>query len=84
MSKMTTYERMKRMYEHRVADRIPIVDVLWNSTRERWEKQGLPAGVDMADYFDIDHIPKIEVNNSFQFEEKVIITSLFHRVAVLN
>jgi uroporphyrinogen decarboxylase len=72
MSNMTTYERMKRMYEHREADRIPIVDVLWNSTRERWEKQGIPAGVDIADYFDIDHIPKIEVNNSFQFEEKVI------------
>lgn len=72
MSKMTTHERMKRMYEHREADRIPIVDVLWNSTRDRWEKQGLPAGMDMADYFDIDHIPKIDVNNSFMFEEKVI------------
>ncbi|MDR3552431.1 MAG: uroporphyrinogen decarboxylase family protein [Clostridia bacterium] len=72
MSEMTTHERMKRMYAHQEADRIPIVDVLWNSTRERWEQQGMPAGVDMSDYFDIDHIPKIEVDNSFRFEEKIL------------
>ena len=72
MDNMTTKERMSRMYEHREADRIPIVDVLWNSTRERWEQQGMTPGVDMADYFGIDHIPKIEVDNSFRFPETVI------------
>ncbi|MHB8277243.1 MAG: uroporphyrinogen decarboxylase family protein [Candidatus Humimicrobiaceae bacterium] len=69
---MTTYERMKRMYEHKEADRIPIVDVLWNSTRERWQEQGMPAGVDLSEYFDIDSIPKIEVDNSFRFEVKIL------------
>ena len=72
MSHMNTYERMKRMYAHQEADRIPIVDVLWDATRERWELQGLPAGMDFADYFDIDHIPKITTDNSFRFEESVI------------
>jgi len=69
---MTTYERMKRMYEHKEADRIPIVDVLWNSTRERWQEQGMPAGLDLSEYFDIDSIPKIEVDNSFRFEVKIL------------
>ena len=32
MGKLTTYERMKRMYEHREADRVPIFDTPWSST----------------------------------------------------
>jgi len=72
MDKMTTYERIKRMYEHREADRIPIVDVLWNSTRERWQEQGMPYDADLSEYFGIDSIPKIEVDNSFRFEVKIL------------
>lgn len=72
MVKMTSHERIKRMYEHKEADRVAIVDVPWNATIERWQEQGMPVGVDFSEYFDIDRIPKIEVDNSPRFEVKII------------
>ena len=43
---MNSWERFKRMYEHREADRIPIVDSAWAGTVRRWRNEGMPAGVD--------------------------------------
>ena len=34
-SRMTTQERMTRMYQHREADRVPIIDSPWGSTIAR-------------------------------------------------
>ncbi len=72
MSGMTSYERFKRMYEHREADRIPIIDDPWRTTIERWRREGMPEGMHFADYFGIDWVPKIYVDNSPRYEEKVI------------
>ncbi len=72
MGKLTTYERMKRMYEHRDADRVPIFDSPWNATIARWHKEGMPEGMDYRDFFDLDHISTIAVDNSFQYPYKVI------------
>ncbi|MEA1996561.1 MAG: PHP domain-containing protein [Gemmatimonadota bacterium] len=41
MNKMTTRERFSRMFEHREADRVPIFDVPWPETIERWQAEGV-------------------------------------------
>ena len=51
---MTSKERIKRMFDHREADRVPITDSPWAGTLIRWKKEGMPANVDWRDYFQID------------------------------
>lgn len=46
MTAMTTHERLSLTYNHKEADRVPIVDWLWPSTQERWQREGLPEGCD--------------------------------------
>ena len=69
---MTTYERFKRMYEHKEADRVPIVDSPWNGTVRRWRKEGMPSGVDWRDYFEVDKVAGIGVDITPRFETKVL------------
>jgi uroporphyrinogen decarboxylase len=44
VTSLTTYERVKRVFEHRDPDRVPITDWIWESTYERWQREGLGAG----------------------------------------
>ena len=69
---MTTYERFKRMFEHREADRIPIIDSPWAGTIRRWQREGMPAGVDWRDYFEIDKSDAIGVDITPRYEVKVL------------
>ena len=69
---MNSYERIKRMYEHREADRIPIIDEPWQGTIRRWHREGMPAGVDWCDYFDVDKVGVINIDISPRFEEKIL------------
>ena len=69
---MTSYERFKRMFEHRDADRIPIVDDPWRGTIRRWKSEGMPEGVDWRDYLDVDKYDRISVDISPRFPRKVI------------
>lgn len=72
MTAMTTHERLSLTYNHKEADRVPIVDWLWPSTQERWQREGLPEGCDFQVFFDIDHVAEIRTDNSPQYEKKVI------------
>lgn len=72
MKAMTSRERFKRMYEHREADRVPITDIPWSGTFERWHREGMPADADWVDYFDIDHVSSIGVDNSPRYECKTL------------
>lgn len=72
MDKMTSRERFTRMYEHREADRIPIIDSPWGATIERWQREGMPKEVDYVDYFDLDCIDYISVSNSPRYEVKTL------------
>ena len=50
----------------------------YESTRERWEKEGLPPGVDLNEYFDMDFDPfrwRIEVNWNYPLPpyERVVL-----------
>ncbi|RMD78885.1 MAG: hypothetical protein D6820_09145, partial [Lentisphaerae bacterium] len=69
---LTTRERFQRIFEHREADRIPIVDSPWRSTLARWQREGLPEGMDYRDYFDLDHASAIWVDNSPRLPVRVL------------
>ncbi|NLB39428.1 MAG: hypothetical protein GX810_09335, partial [Clostridiales bacterium] len=43
MGKMTSHERFTRMYQHREADRVPILDSPWKETIDRWVREGMPT-----------------------------------------
>jgi len=72
MKPMTSRERFARMYEHREADRVPIVDIPWDDTIERWRREGMPAGVGPEDFFGLDRVARIFVDNSPRYEQRVI------------
>lgn len=73
MSKiLTTRERFLRTFEHQTADRIPITDSPWRTTIERWHREGLPENQSWVDYFGIDQVERIWVDNSPRYPETVI------------
>lgn len=72
MAAMTTFERMTRMYEHREADRVPVTDGPWGTTIERWHREGMPEGVNYREYFDLDNIAGLGVDNSPRYPSQVI------------
>ncbi len=72
MKKMTTHERFERMFQHKEADRVPIYDSAWKGTINRWHQEGMPENIDYTDYFDLDKIVHISVDNSPRYEEKVL------------
>ncbi|MDR1892487.1 MAG: hypothetical protein LBQ48_05725 [Oscillospiraceae bacterium] len=69
---MTTFERITRMYEHREADRVPILDYPWRGTLSRWKREGMPADADWRDFFGADKIETIDADISPRYECKVI------------
>lgn len=69
---MTSHERFKRMFEHREADRIPIFDCPWETTLERWHREGMPEGIDFVDYFGLDHVAGVFADTSPRYESTVI------------
>ena len=69
---MTTWERFKRTFEHREADRIPITDDPWFTTVRRWNQEGLPQNTDWTEYFDIDKVVHIDIDISPRFPKKII------------
>lgn len=42
--------------KHREPDQVPIHDFPWQATVDRWRNEGLPSGVDPADYFGYEMI----------------------------
>ena len=72
MKEMTTRERVKRMYEHKEADRVPVTDVPWASTVERWEKEGMPKGASYEEFFGLDRFVGIGADTSPRYPEKVV------------
>ena len=69
---MTTHERFTRMYEHREADRIPIIDEPWVGTIRRWRKEGMPENVDWRDFFGVDKLACFRVDITPRYETKVL------------
>jgi len=72
MTAMTSHERFKRMFEHREADRIPIIDGPWGTTIERWRREGMGEDADFVDFFGLDHVASISADISPRYEEKTV------------
>ena len=72
MKELTSRERIMRMYEHREADRVPIVDNPWAGAIARWEREGMPAGMDWRDFFGADKTETITVDISPRYEERIL------------
>jgi uroporphyrinogen decarboxylase len=60
------------MYEHREADRVPVIDSPWGATVERWQREGMPADVSYVDYFGLDAVAHIGVDNSPRYRAEVL------------
>ena len=71
-AKMTTHERVGRMYAHQEADRVPIIDSPWGATIERWQNEGMPRDAGFVDYFDLDRFANIGADSSPRFPTKVV------------
>lgn len=69
---MTTKERFSRMFAHEEADRVPIIDQPWEGTLARWKREGMPADADWRDFFGVDKLEMISVDNSPRYEKKII------------
>ena len=72
MSEITSHERFSRMFEHREADRVPIIDIPWSETIERWHAEGMPEEVGFVEYFGLDRVAEIMVDNSPRYPEKIL------------
>jgi len=72
MKEMTTRERVARMYEHQESDRIPLYEPPWPATVERWRREGMPADVSHVQFFGLDRMHTITVDNSPRYETRVV------------
>ncbi|MCI0513668.1 hypothetical protein L0128_10685 [candidate division KSB1 bacterium] len=69
---MTSQARFARIFAHQEPDRIPIIDVPWEATIQRWQREGMPVTVNFAEYFDLDRIANISVDNSPRYPVLVL------------
>ncbi|MCQ2432190.1 MAG: hypothetical protein MJ175_06255, partial [Clostridia bacterium] len=72
------------MYQHREADRIPIIDSPWAGTFRRWHTEGLPENADWTAYFDIDSPVHIGVDNSPRYQTVVIEDAPTYQIVKSN
>ena len=71
MAELTSRERFQRMYEHRDADRVPVMDSPWKETIDRWVSEGMPTR-DYISYFNLDKTAYISTDNTPRLPEKVL------------
>ena len=72
MAELTTRQRFKRMFEHKEADRVPILGSPWGSTLARWRREGMPEDADFADYFGLDRTVGVGGDNGPRYKTKMI------------
>ncbi len=73
MKEMSSHERFERMFAHKEADRIPIIDSPWDATIERWQREGMPADQSYVDYFGLDKFVSHRLtDNSPRFPVQVL------------
>lgn len=83
MDRMTSNERMRRTYEHRDTDRVPITDWIWESTVANWRAAGLPSDVAWEEYFGLEKIARVtelDIDTSPRCEKVVIEDTDSYRI----
>lgn len=73
MNAMTSRQRLKAVLARQIPDQVPMVDIsFWPETLERWRKEGLPKGVEPADYFGLDRIERFSFDGSLCLPTEVV------------
>lgn len=79
---MTSRERILRVLNHQIPDRVPIHDSPWSATIKRWYKEGLPEDTTPNEYFGYefeffgaDTSPRFPVKVIEKNEEYIITTT---------
>ncbi|HOV21665.1 MAG TPA: uroporphyrinogen decarboxylase family protein [bacterium] len=79
---MISRERILRTLNHKIPDRVPIHDSIWDATIRRWRKEGLPEDMTPSEYFGYeleffgaDTTPKFPVKVIERSEEYIISTT---------
>jgi len=79
---MTSRERVLRVLNHQIPDRVPIQDAPWGATVRRWHKEGLPEDISPNEYFGYefaffgaDLSPRFPVKVIEKNEEYIITTT---------
>lgn len=68
---MNSRERITCVLGGGVPDRVPITDIFWETTVQRWHSEGLPPGVAPESYFEIEMV-RIAGDYTMQFPERVL------------
>jgi uroporphyrinogen decarboxylase len=69
---MTSRERIQRTFAHQEADRVPVWDKPAPLTLKRWEREGLSPGSQYTQFFGLDRIEYIIVDNSPRYPRQVL------------
>jgi uroporphyrinogen decarboxylase len=80
MAQMTSHERFRRVFAHEAPDRVPIIDDPWGATIERWRREGMPADVGYVDYFGLDRVAAVGLDNSPRFPVEVVEETEEYRI----
>jgi uroporphyrinogen decarboxylase len=69
---MNSRERVGLVLSGRIPDRIPLYDSYWETTIERWRREGLPADPSPSTYFGTDEIVRIAGDYSLRMPVRVV------------
>ena len=72
MASMTSHERFRRTFARQETDRLLMWDFPWPGTLKRWRREGMPADISYENYFDVDQVARIEVDNSPRYPQTVV------------
>ena len=63
---MTNRERIVNALHFKPVDRLPMVEwaAWWNKTIQRWQAEGLPAGIDVSGYWKLDDLHQFWISSS--------------------
>ncbi len=82
MAEMTSQERFRRMYQHREADRVPVLDSPWEETIDRWVAESMPDRdyigcfqLDRTAYISTDNSPRLPVRVVEETEDYIVSTT---------
>ena len=76
---MTSRERLKAIMEGKIPDRVPLQDSYWQTTLERWRREGLPADVAPGEYFGHE-MAMVGGDYTLQFPERTLEEGERYRV----
>lgn len=74
---MTSRERIKKIFNFQIPDRVGIYDYYWNETLERWRHEGLPEDILYEEYFNHDvwytmEFWESDFDQSLRIPEKIV------------